>query len=165
MGRPSKIKIQENADLLQKLYRKENDHRIRSRIRCLILIKDKKFASQKQLSHHLGVDHATVKRWLKQYREEGLKSLTTMNSGGKRRGVISAEIHQSLEKKVNDSNNPFLGYWDAVLWIKKEHGLEVKYNTLRSYLIRHFKTKLKSPRKSHYKKDEQAIEAFLKTPK
>ena len=40
----------------------------------------------------------------------------------------------------------------------------MKYNTLRTYLIRHFGTKLRMPRKSHYKKDEQAIEAFKKTP-
>ena len=30
-------------------------------------------------------------------------------------------------------------------------------------MIKHFMTKLKVPRKSHYKKDEQAIEAFFKT--
>ena len=30
-------------------------------------------------------------------------------------------------------------------------------------MVTHFKTKLKSPRKSHYQKDEQAIEAFFKT--
>lgn len=165
MGRPSKIEIQESAELLQTLYRKEKNHRIRARIKCLILILDKKFASQQQLAQHLGVDYATVKRWLKQYREEGLKSLIVLNSGGKRTGVITEEIHKSLEKKVNDSNEPFLGYWEAVLWIKKEHSLDVKYNTLRTYMIRHFQTKLKSPRKSHYKKDEQAIEAFLKTSK
>ncbi|MGY0408373.1 MAG: hypothetical protein ACWIPJ_08480 [Polaribacter sp.] len=41
----------------------------------------------------------------------------------------------------------------------------MKYNTLRTYLIRHFKTKIKVPRKSHYKKDDQAIEAFFKTSK
>lgn len=35
----------------------------------------------------------------------------------------------------------------------------------RKYMIFHFKTKLKSQRKSHYKKDEQAIETFFKTPK
>ncbi len=32
------------------------------------------------------------------------------------------------------------------------------------YLIQHFKTKLKVPRKSHYKKDDKAVDAFLKTP-
>ena len=45
-----------------------------------------------------------------------------------------------------------------------EHTSEIiSYTTLRNYMITNFKTKLKSPRKSHYKKDEQAIEAFKKT--
>ncbi len=163
MGRPSKIEIKESAESLQKLYSKEKDQRIRTRLKCLMLTKSKKFTSQKKLANHLSVDYATVKRWLKQYREEGLQSLIVLKSGGARKSVISPEIHQSLARKVNDSNQPFLGYWEAVLWVKKEYDLEVKYNTLRTYLIRHFKTKLKSPRKSHYKKDDQAIEAFLKT--
>lgn len=165
MGRPSRIEIQETAEYLQKLYSKEKDRRIRARLKCLLLIQDKKFSSQKQLATYLGVDYATIKRWLKQYREEGLQSLIVLNSGGKRKSVINAEVHQSLARKVNDSSEPFLGYWEAVLWVKKEHNLDVKYNTLRTYLIRHFKTKLKSPRKSHYKKNDKAIEAFLKTPK
>jgi transposase len=164
MGRPSQIDIKETAESLQELYRKEKDRRIRARLKCLILIQDKKFSSQRQLANYLGVDYATVKRWLKQYREEGLQSLVVLHSGGKRRSVINAELHQILERKVNDSSDPFLGYWDAVLWVKKVHGIDLKYNTLRTYLIRHFKTKLKSPRKSHYKKDDKAIEAFLKTP-
>jgi len=79
--------------------------------------------------------------------------------------VINSEIHKALAVKLNDSEEPLLGYRDAVLWVNNKYDLEIKYNTLRTYLIRHFKTKLKSPRKSHYKKDEQAIEAFLKTPK
>jgi len=130
----------------------------------LILIKESKLKGQLEVATHLGVDYATVKRWLKQYKEEGLDSLLKLKSGGKRKSVITADIHKSIEKKLNDSKEPLLGYWDAVLWIKEKHNLDINYHTLRDYLIRHFKTKLKSPRKSHYKKNEQAIEAFLKTP-
>jgi transposase len=86
-----------------------------------------------------------------------------LKSGGNRKSVIGAQLHESLSTKLNDSNNPLRGYWDGVLWVKTHHGIDIKYNTLRTYLIRHFHTKLKSPRKSHYKKDEQAIEAFKKT--
>jgi len=163
MARQSKIEIKESLESLQNLYRKEKNHRIRTRIKCLILLKEKRFTNQLQLSLHIGVDYATVKRWLKQYKEEGLDSLIILKSGGKRRSVIDAKIHESLSIKLNDSNEPLLGYWDVVLWVKANHGVEIKYNTLRTYLIRHFQTKLKAPRKSHYKKDEQAFEAFKKT--
>lgn len=163
MARPANITIKESVDSLKKMYFDEKNHRIRTRIKCLILLKEAKFKGQLELANHLSVDYATVKRWLKQYKEEGLKSLVTLKSGGQRRSAISPELHQSLSVKLNDSDKPLLGYWDAVLWVNDNHGLVIKYNTLRTYLIRHFKTKLKAPRKSHYKKNEQAIEAFKKT--
>ena len=57
-----------------------------------------------------------------------------------------------LEEKVNDSEHPFLGYWDAVSWVKENYDQEINYQTLRSYLIRNFKTKKKHPRKYIIKK-------------
>lgn len=163
MARQSKISIKEDLKFLQNTFRQEKNHRIRARIKCLIYMKEKSRPSPLELSKHIGVDYATVKRWLKQYKEEGFDSLIVLKSKGRPRSVINAELHTSLAEKMNDSNNPLLGYWDVVLWVKANHGIDIKYNTLRTYLIRHFHTKLKSPRKSHYKKNEQAIEAFKKT--
>jgi transposase len=57
-----------------------------------------------------------------------------------------------------------LGYWDAQNWVEQEYGVVVKYQRIREYLIQHFKTKPKTPSKSHYKKDVEAEKAFLKTP-
>jgi len=82
----------------------------------------------------------------------------------KRSKIITTEIHQGLEQRAKDPQNPFRGYWDAQNWVKREYGVEIKYQRIREYLIKHFKTKTKSPRKSHIKKDKQAEEAFLKTP-
>lgn len=163
MARKSTICVTESVEELRNLIRREKNHRIRQRFICLIHTKEGKFKGQLELSNHLGVDYATVKRWLKKYREKGLGSLAQINSGGQRPSVISEELHKSLSEKLNDSNNPLLGYWDAVIWVKENYGLALKYTTLREYLIRHFKTRLKEPRKSHYKKDEQAIVAFKKT--
>ena len=163
MARPTNIVVKESLSFLKKKYSEERNHRSRIHIKCLILLKEGKLKGQLEIANHLSVDYATVKRWLKQYKEEGFKSLTTLKQGGQRRSVIIPEIHESLSLKLSDSNQPLLGYCDAVLWVKDKHELEIKYNTLRTYLKRHFKTKLKAPRKSHYKKDEQAIEAFKKT--
>ena len=89
--------------------------------------------------------------------------VTCNYSANGRPTVISEEIHQALEKKVNDSIDSFRSYQEAQLWVKDEFGEDIHYQTLRGYLIRNMGTKLKIPRKSPYKKDEQAIEAFLKT--
>jgi hypothetical protein len=55
-----------------------------------------------------------------------------------------------------------LGYWEAQQWVEDTFNVLIKHWLIK-YLITHFKTKLKSPGKSHYKKEEQAIEAFFKT--
>ncbi len=39
----------------------------------------------------------------------------------------------------------------------------IKIPLIEKYMIKHFKTKFKVPRKSHYKKDEQVIETIFKT--
>ena len=59
--------------------------------------------------------------------------------------------------------NPLLGYQDAQRWVLENFATDINYHTLRDYMKKHFNTKLKVPRKSHIKKDEQAEENFLKT--
>ncbi len=163
MPKQVEIEIKEDIDYLKKLRKNENNHRLKTRIQSLILTKENKFPRRLDLANHLGIGIASLDRWTKVYKESGLDSMLTISNGGKRRNSVPIEVHEGLEKKVYDSTNPFLGYWDAALWVTENYGIEIKYNTLRTYLIRHFKTKLKEPRKSHYKKDEQAIEAFKKT--
>jgi len=165
MGRQSKIIIKEELNDLKLLHKSESNPQLKRKLKCLIYTKEKKYSTQKILANNIGVDYATVKRWLKQYSEESLDSYLTIRRGGNRKSVVSIELHNALSKKLNSSLEPLKGYWDVQVWIKKEFNLDLNYQTIRSYLIRHFKTKLKSPRKSHYKKDEQAIEAFFKTPR
>ena len=163
MGRTSKITIKESLKVLKTRYRKESNSKLKLRIKCLIYTKECKFKTQTILSTHIGVDYSSLKRWLKQYKEEGLESYLSIKSGGNKASIISKEIHSKLSDKLNNSTAPLKGYWEAQLWVRDNFGLEIKYNTLRTYLIRHFKTKIKAPRKSHYKQDDQAIEAFFKT--
>jgi len=163
MGKQAIIEITEDLDYLKSLRRKEKNFRLKTRIQSLILTKEKKFARRIDLANHLGVGPASLDRWTRVYKKSGIDSMLTISNGGVRRNSVPKEVHEGLAKKVFDSSNPLLGYWDAVLWVKKNYGIDLQYNTLRTYLIRHFKTKLKQPRKSHYKKSEQAIEAFKKT--
>ncbi|SHJ77165.1 Transposase [Arenibacter nanhaiticus] len=164
MGMTSKIEIEESLETLEKAFKTNTSFKVRQRIQSLILLKKDKFKRQADLAEFIGVGHSTLKTWIKQYKEFGFDSLTTLQSGGNYKGAISEHLHKALEAKVNDSKDPLLGYWHAVDWVKEHHGQDIKYQTLRAYLIRHFKTKKKHPRKSHYKKDEQALEVFKKTP-
>ncbi len=162
MGRQANITIKESIEDLKTRYRKESNSKVKLRIKSLIYTKEERYRTQTILATHLGIDYSSLKRWFKQYKEEGLASFLSLKSGGNKPSIITPEIHQKLAEKLRDSTNPLRGYWEAQQWLGHHCNLEIQYNTVRTYLIRHFKTKLKTPRKSHYKKDKQAIKAFFK---
>ena len=88
-----------------------------------------------------------------------------MTSGGKRRSVITKEMHEKLSQKLHDSKNPLLGFHEAVKWIEDNFNQQIKYTTLYSYIKKHFGGKLKVPRRSHYKNNPKAVESFKKNTK
>lgn len=165
MGRHSTLKIKESEDYLRRLKDQSQSIYSKDRLQSLLLLKTKVYKKRSDVAIAIGVHSRTLERWLQEYREFGLDFLLTSNRGGSRRSCMNEEAHKALEEKLNDSENPLLSYTDAVKWFKDNIGYSLKYITLRNYMIRNFNTKLKSPRKSHYKKDEQAIEAFKKTTK
>lgn len=163
MSRKTKIIVSESTTELDALYSQSKNHRTRLKIKSLILFKENKYKNQEQLAVHLCIGYSTLRLWLNKYSKDGLASFIEQPRRGHPKSCITPEIHNALKEKLNESTDPLKGYWEAVEWVKKEFGTKVGYQALRNYMIKHFKTKLKAPRKSHYKKDEIAIEAFLKT--
>lgn len=163
MGKVFGITIKESISTLKFLHKKEKSQKKKLRLLSLILTKEEKFARRVDLAKFLGVNIDTLNKWTEKYKKLGLKEMLSVNSGGKRRETVPASIHKEIEAKLNDSSEPLQGYNDAVLWIKQEFGYEIKYHTVRAFMIRNFGTKLKVPRKSHYKKDEIAFATFKKT--
>ena len=165
MGRQAIIGIKESVEELDYLYKKSRKHKVKLRIKSLILTKTQKFPTREKLAEHLGINVKTLYVWTKTYTTQGLSTMLNSTSGGKHNYVVSNTIKEGLEEKLRNSNNPLQGYTDAVEWVKNNYDLEINYHTLRSFMIVNFGTKLKMPRKSHYKKDEEAFEAFKKTSK
>lgn len=163
MTRESKFKVKEDLAELHQLLKKQTSLTGEKRIKCLIYTKECRFPTRSELANYLGVHKRTIERWLKKYSENGTTFLVKNQPKIKGSRYITKDIHDGLENRVINNNNPFLGYWDAQDWFKREYGVDINYHTLRHYLIKHFETKPKVPRKSHVKKDEQAMEAFLKT--
>lgn len=163
MGKKKEIIVRESKDELNKLRRKATSLSIEKRILWLMKLKSKELLSRNKTATSVGISLRTQERWINEYTTKGIKEFLRSKKSNHKSKIITPEIHSALEEKINSSESPLLGYWDAVQWVKKEFDVEIKYHWLRKYLIQHFKTKLKSPRKSHYKKDKQAIEAFLKT--
>jgi len=165
MKNPVDFDIKESLQELKNLRLKQPTLTKQKRLDCLISLKISKFKTRQELANHLRIHIRTQERWLKKYREHGIDSFITDEPKIRTSKIITPQIHDALETKVNSSDSPFLGYWEAQQWVEGTFNVQIKYHWLRKYLITHFKTKLKSPRKSHYKKDGQAIEAFFKTAK
>lgn len=163
MGKRAEITIKESLSTLKSLKNKQRSIRKEKRVYALICLKESRFNTRKELAHHLGVHVRSLEKWVAQYQVYGIEDLLV--SKPKRNGskIITPTIHEGLEKRVHDGSNPFKGYWDAQQWVKQEYGVEVNYQRIREYLIKHFKTKVKRPRKSHIKKDPNGAEAFFKT--
>ena len=163
MGKIFDITIKESLQSLNLQHKKEKNQKKKLRLLSLILTKEGKFARRVDLAKFLGVNIDTLNRWTKKYIHLGLKGMLNINSGGARREVVPKSIHNKIKEKLNDSSAPLQGYTDAVCWIKQEFGFEIKYHTIRAFMIRNYGSKLKIPRKSHYKKEEDKFEAFKKT--
>ena len=157
--------MKETIKELETLRSNTKSYRLKTRLLYLIIMNDVRFSTLDSLSQHLDVSVSSLRRWRIVYQTKGLDQLLIISNGGKRREVVTVDIHKGLEKKVNNSDDPLLEYNHAIEWVKDEFGVVLKYNTLRTYMKRHFKTKLKIPRKSHYKKNDQAVELFKKPSK
>ena len=156
------ITVKQSKEELYTLRKKSKSHRVKTRILFLLLKQSNQTISQKNLALHLNVSESSLGRWAKVYSESGLESMLKISNGGKRRMVITSDVHKGLASKLQNSSDPLLGYNDALLWVETQYGKTFKYNTLRTYMIRHFGSKLKVPRKSNYKKEDKAITVFKK---
>ncbi len=125
-------------------------------------MKTNKFKTHRLIAAYLGICRQTLVLWITRYRKLGIEGILLNATRAKKSKIITPETHQGLSEKLKDAKHSLRGYWDAQQWVLSHYGVEVKYHWLSAYMIKHFKTKLKSPRKSHYKKDDQAVKSFLK---
>ena len=163
MAKPQEFTIKESLTELKELRKTQKSFMLEKRVLWLIYLKENKFKTRNELCKYLDIDPRTQQRWSKQYREKGVEYLLTDLPNKRKSKTITPEIHKALEQRLNSSETGFLGYWQAQEWVNNNYDINIQYHWLRKYLITHFKTKLKSPRKSHYKKDDEAEKAFLKT--
>lgn len=162
---PKKIQIPvlESEKELRSLLSKTTTDRVRGRIKALLLLKQGKVSYQSQLATKLGFTEKTIREWLKLYESEGLSGLTKVRVGGNRDSALSQDILVFIEAQLNNPQTTITSYVELQQLIQDTFSEAVNYKTLNGYCNRVFKSKLKVSRKSHYKQDEKAVEAFKKT--
>ncbi len=143
MGKRAKVEIKESLSELKSEFVKFKDYKSKQRIKSLILTKEDRYKTREALAKHLDISTKCLYSWTKNYKEGGLTAMLKSCSGGAHNKVISQDIKDGLEKKLQDSFSPLKGYTFAVAWVREEFGVEINYQTLRSFMISNFGTKLK----------------------
>jgi transposase len=137
-------------DLKQRLQRERNGHK-RPRLQMLYLLASGQAHTRQQLAHLLGVRRNTIGRWLALYAAGGLEALLQTYVPAGKRVSLAPQVLASLEQALRRSEG-FASYEALRQWVRRTHGVEVKYKTLYTLVRTRFHTKLKVARPSHTKK-------------
>lgn len=163
MPKKSTLEVKESLSTLKSLLRSQTTASNTKRIQSLICIKTSQFEKRTDLAAFLGYNVRTMELWLKTYRDHGIEQMLAPTKKKQvRRRLVGRDIHQGLSERLNDPRKGFMSYVDAHRWVMQTYGSDIKYNTLRNYMMDFFGTRIKRPRKSHVKKSEEAKADFLK---
>ena len=164
MASPKQLHISESISELRKL-QKASIPMIANRIKAIIEFKkhEKTGISKRAVADNIGVNHNSVQTWRKMYGHGGIEAILHYQKQSGRPSEISRAEHTQIEKKLKDPKNGLRGYVELLGWMETEFNKTFKYNTVLKYAYRHFQSKVKVARKSHVKKDEEAVAGFKKT--
>jgi len=163
MANALNITVKETLSELKKMLKNSPPHQT-PKLKMLIVIKQSAFDLNKnELADQIGVNQNSAQKWRKKYQSGGIKSLLSDGRIGFKPSVISKETHEQIRIKLHNPQEAFTSFKDLQHWVDTHFTKGINYNTLRHYVKRHFGAKLKVARKSHVKKDREAVQLFKKT--
>ena len=163
MSLPKEVIVKESLSELKELLRKSKPL-FQARLRMLLSIKNAKVPLSKQaLSKVVYCSATSIQTWRSIYLRGGITELLSHTTTASRPSIFTLEEHAILEKKLRDPKNGLQGYKELHRWVSKHIKADIKENSLMVYCRQKFGTKIKVARKSHVKKDEEAVKTFKKT--
>jgi transposase len=143
--------IHEEVAALKERLQHEHDGHKKPRLHMLYLLATRQARDRQEVARLLGVHRNTISRWLARYAVGGLDALlATYIPAGKPVSLapaVLASLEQALRRPAG-----FASYEALRQWVRRTHGVEVKYKTLYTLVRTRFKTTLKVARPSHTKK-------------
>jgi len=154
--------ISESAGELLGLMKNEKKARFRDRLRLLWFLKTGEADTMTRAAQLCGVTRLTAAEWFRRYEAGGIGELLLLRTVPGRKRLIPDEVEESLRKRLSESDG-FDSYGDIRIWIMENHDLDIPYKTVHDTVHYRLKAKLKTPRPSHIKKNDEATEEFRKT--
>jgi transposase len=161
MCRVVKIDITENAEELQTLLKKQHSASLKERILALYLLQTKQVETVQHLAVILGRGRITVQRWLRQYREGGLKTLLEVKTSTGRKPIINSAVREKIVQELSDPQG-FSSYGEIQTWLQTVMGVEASYKVVHDTVRYQLKAKLKVPRPRSKKHSVLEEETFKK---
>ena len=107
--------------------------------------------TRQDVARLLGVHRNTISHWLAVYATGGLAALLATYVPPGKPVSLAPEVLASLEQALRHPAG-FASYEALRQWVRRTHGVEVKYQTLYTRVRTRLRAKLKGPRPSHTKK-------------
>lgn len=164
MSSPKIFKIKESESEIKKLL-KSSSAMIAKRLQALLVFKRNQNTgvSKRLVADEIGVNHNSVQTWRSLYIEGGIKMLMSHSNIGYKPSKINAQQEQALKKQLHDPGNGMVGFVELLDWFNNTFDTDLNYKTFHGFVVRKFNAKIKVARKTHIKKDLQAVEDFKKT--
>lgn len=163
MAKTISIKVVEKKEVLVRLKNSSTSFVKRDRIKFLLLIKEGKCKYNKDLASKIGCSPRTIYNWTKDYESGGLEKLFKNNKGGNNTKLLSESTIKEIDTLLNDAYSTITSYVELLLLLQEKHQPELTYAALYKHCRVKHGSKLKVARKSHHKKDPEAVKAFKKT--
>lgn len=164
MATPTIFQIKESASEIKKMIRTTHPM-ISKRLQALLIFKqyEHQGISKREVAMKIGVNHNSIQTWRKSYIEGGISLLISHGKKSNIVSVITKEQEAIIKEQLYNPNNGFVGFTEFLQWFNESQNTNIKYKTFYAFLVRKFNAKVKVARKSHIKKDPQAVEDFKKT--
>jgi transposase len=144
-------RIREDVNELRRRLQHEHDGHKKPRLQMLYLLASGQAHSRQEVAQLLGVHRNTIGRWLAIYAAGGLQALLATYTPAGKSVSLAPAILASLEEALRRPEG-FASYEALRQWVRRTHGVEVKYKTLYALVRKRFRAKRKVPRPSHTKK-------------
>ena len=128
------------------------------RLQMLRILKSGKATTLVEAAPLVGVTERSLQNWWRLYKQQGLEMLLRVEPN--RRPRLDAEQQQALVEEAGKGE--FSTIAEIRRWVEQSFG--ISYTEVGMWkLVRKLKIKKKTPRPSHVKKNEEAVERFKKT--
>lgn len=164
------IEIKESVEDLKQLMKKQTSSLGFAKVQSLYLLKIKAVETVRYLAILIGRGESTIHRWLKVYREKGIKGLLNEEEKEDRQEnskppgrpeVIDVETAAAIQQELKEPFG-FKSYQEVVIWLDLVQGVKISYISVWRICHKDFNAKLKVPRPKSIKQEEGAIEKFKK---